>query len=61
MNLRVVVCSIAEIEKVVLDEGFAFLHQGNGDLAVAKGCCAQNTTFICFRMQIFPIYKTSIS
>ena len=37
MNLRGVICSIAEIVKAVLDESFAFLHQGNGGLAVVKG------------------------
>jgi hypothetical protein len=44
MNLRCVICSIAEIVKAILDESFAFLHQGNGGLAVVKGCCAQDAT-----------------
>lgn len=44
MNLRGVICSIAEIVKAILDESFAFLHQGNGGLAVVKGCCAQDAT-----------------
>jgi hypothetical protein len=42
MNLRGVICGIAEIVKAVLDESFAFLHQGNGGLTVVKGCCAQD-------------------
>jgi hypothetical protein len=41
MNLRSVIGSIAEIVKAVLDECFAFLHQGNGCLTVVEGCCAQ--------------------
>lgn len=41
MNLRSVIGGIAEIVKAVLDECFAFLHQGNGSLTVVEGCCAQ--------------------
>jgi len=42
MNLRSIIGGIAEIVKAVLDESLAFLHQGNGGLAVVKGCCAQD-------------------
>lgn len=42
MNLRGVICGIAEIVKAVLDESLAFLHQGNGCLTVVEGCCAQD-------------------
>ena len=42
MNLRGVICGIAEIVKAVLDESLAFLYQGNGGLTVVEGCCAQD-------------------
>lgn len=42
MNLRGVICGIAEIVKAVLDESLAFLHQGNSGLTVVEGCCAQD-------------------
>lgn len=41
MNLRSVIGGIAKIVKAVLDECFAFFHQGNGSLTVVEGCCAQ--------------------